>query len=115
MGKNKQNSPQQTNEKGSKDGGTPLKGGKITASHILVKKLSQAQQICDDLHAGGNFAELAKKYSDCPSKNKGGNLGTFDKQKMVPEFWNACVKLRIGQVSEPIKTQFGYHVIKRTG
>jgi parvulin-like peptidyl-prolyl isomerase len=97
------------------DGGAPIKNGKISASHILVKKLGQAQKICDELQAGGNFADLAKQYSECSSKNKGGNLGLFGKEKMVPEFWNACTKLQINQISQPVKSQFGYHVIKRTG
>jgi parvulin-like peptidyl-prolyl isomerase len=111
MGKNKQ----ANNQDSGSGGGAPIKGGKISASHILVKKLSLAQQICDDLQAGKDFGALAKQYSDCTSKNKSGNLGSFDKQKMVPEFWTACTKLRINQISEPVKTQFGYHIIKRTG
>ena len=100
--------------KPSKFGGAPIKGGKIGASHILVKKLSEAQQIRDDLAAGMDFRELAKKYSQCSSKNKGGNLGLFAKGDMVSEFWNACTKLNIGQISEPVKSKFGYHIIKRT-
>ena len=102
--------------KGSgKSGGAPIKGGKIKASHILVNKLSKAQEIYEDIQSGENFQELARKYSECSSKNKGGNLGEFPKGKMVPEFWNACTKLQIGEISQPVKTQFGYHVIKRTG
>ena len=101
---------------GSKQsGGAPIKGGKIKASHILVGKLSRAQEIYEDLQAGDNFQELARKYSECSSKNKGGNLGEFPKGKMVSEFWNACTKLKVGEISQPVKTQFGYHVIKRTG
>ncbi len=96
-------------------GGAPIKGGKIKASHILVGKLSKAQEIYEDLQAGESFQELARKYSECSSKNKGGNLGEFPKGKMVSEFWNACTKLTIGEISPPVKTQFGYHVIKRTG
>jgi parvulin-like peptidyl-prolyl isomerase len=95
--------------------GAPIKGGKMRASHILVKKLGMAQQIADQLKAGGDFKALAKQYSDCPSAKKGGDLGEFGKEKMVPEFWNGTVKLKIGEVSQPIKTQFGYHLIKRTG
>ncbi|MFX1237759.1 MAG: peptidylprolyl isomerase [Promethearchaeota archaeon] len=100
---------------GGKQGGAPLKGGKVKASHILVSKLSKAQEIYEDLEAGDNFQDLARKYSECSSKNKGGNLGEFPKGKMVSEFWNACVKLKIGEISKPVKTQFGYHIIKRTG
>ena len=96
-------------------GGAPIKGGKIKASHILVNKLSKAQEIYEDLKAGENFESLARKYSECSSKNKGGNLGEFPKGKMVSEFWNACTNLKIGEISQPVKTQFGYHIIKRTG
>ena len=99
----------------NKSGGAPIKGGKIKASHILVGKLSKAQEIYEDLQSGDNFQELARKYSECSSKNKGGNLGEFPKGKMVSEFWNACTKLNIGEISQPVKTQFGYHIIKRTG
>ena len=98
----------------SKTGGDPLKGGKIKASHILVKKLGLAQEVRDELASGGDFAALARKYSECSSKNKGGNLGEFGKGAMVDEFWNACIKLQINQISEPVKSQFGYHIIKRT-
>ncbi|MCF2138898.1 MAG: peptidylprolyl isomerase [Candidatus Lokiarchaeota archaeon] len=98
----------------SRAGGAPIRNGKIKASHILVKKLSLAQQIRDELDAGADFAEMARKYSECPSKKKGGNLGEFPKGKMVDAFWNACTRLQINQISEPVKTQFGYHIIKRT-
>ena len=96
-------------------GGAPIRGGKIKASHILVDKLSKAQEIYADLQAGENFQKLAQKYSTCPSKNKGGNLGEFPKGQMVEEFWDACTNLKIGEISQPVKTQFGYHIIKRTG
>ena len=119
MGKNKNvkkggSSNLSGKQKSSKKGGTGLKGGKLGASHILVKKLTEAQRIRDDIAAGSDFREMAKKYSTCSSKNKGGNLGVFGKEKMVAEFWNACTKLSVGQISEPIKSQFGYHIIKRT-
>ncbi|MFX0042099.1 MAG: peptidylprolyl isomerase [Candidatus Hodarchaeota archaeon] len=95
--------------------GAPIRGGKIKASHILVNKYSQAQELYEDLKAGESFEQLARQYSSCSSKKKGGNLGDFSKGDMVPEFWNACTKLKIGEISQPIKTQFGYHIIKRTG
>ena len=100
---------------GGAKGGAAIKGGKIKASHILVQKLSKAQEIYEDLEAGENFEKLARQYSECSSKNKGGNLGEFAKGKMVAPFWNACTKLKIGEISQPVKTQFGYHIIKRTG
>ena len=99
----------------AKSGGAPIKGGKIKASHILVDKLSKAQEIYEDIKAGDKFESLAQKYSTCPSKKRGGDLGFFSKQDMAPEFWSACAKLKIGEISQPIKTRFGYHIIKRTG
>jgi peptidyl-prolyl cis-trans isomerase C len=88
---------------------------KIRASHILVEKQSQAIKVAEELKAGGNFGELAKKYSVCPSGKRGGDLGQFGRGQMVKEFEQAAFSLKMGEVSEPVKTQFGYHVIKRTG
>jgi parvulin-like peptidyl-prolyl isomerase len=119
MGKNKYGKPPQkkgqTSKGGGKKGGAPIRAGKIKASHILVNKFSKAEEIYEDLQAGENFQNLARKYSECSSANKGGNLGEFPKGKMVAEFWNACTKLQIGEISQPVKSKFGYHVIKRTG
>jgi peptidyl-prolyl cis-trans isomerase C len=100
---------------GDKTNGAPIRGGKIKASHILVEKYSNAQELYENLKAGENFEDLAQKFSNCSSKKRGGNLGEFSKGDMVPEFWNACTKLKIGEISQPVKTQFGYHIIKRTG
>jgi len=96
-------------------GGAPIRSGKIKASHILVNKYSQAQELYEDLKAGESFEFLARQYSSCSSKKKGGNLGEFSKGDMVPEFWIACTKLKIGEISQPVKSEFGYHIIKRTG
>jgi parvulin-like peptidyl-prolyl isomerase len=96
-------------------GGAPIRSGKIKASHILVNKFSKAQELYEDLKTGANFEKLAGQYSNCSSKKKGGNLGEFSKGDMVPEFWIACTKLRIGEISQPVKSEFGYHIIKRTG
>ena len=119
IGKKKYGKGYQKNDKnskgGSKSGGAPIKAGKIKASHILVEKYNKAMEIYEDLMAGENFEELARKYSTCPSKKRGGNLGEFTKNDMVPEFWKACTKLKIGEISQPIKSEFGYHVIKRIG
>jgi len=114
-GKEFQRKKSQPSKSSAKKGGDPIRAGKIKASHILVNKLRTAQEIYEDLKAGENFESRAKKYSECVSKNKGGDLGEFPKGKMVAEFWNACIKLRIGEISQPVKTQFGYHIIKRTG
>jgi parvulin-like peptidyl-prolyl isomerase len=88
---------------------------KIRASHILVEKQSQALKVQEELKAGADFRELARKYSTCPSGKKGGDLGQFGRGQMVKEFEVAAFALKQGQVSEPVKTQFGYHIIKRTG
>ena len=88
---------------------------KIKASHILVEKQSQALKVVEELKAGGSFSDLAKKYSTCPSGKRGGDLGQFGRGQMVKEFEQAAFSLKPGQVSEPVKTQFGYHIIKRTG
>lgn len=119
MGKNKYGKDYQKKGKvsvgGSSKKGDPIRAGKIKASHILVDKQSKAQEIYEDLGAGENFQKLAQQYSTCPSKKKGGSLGEFSKGDMVPEFWNACTKLKLGGISQPVKTKFGYHIIKRTG
>ncbi len=89
--------------------------GRVRASHILVDKLKLAQEIREDLYDGADFGKLAQKYSTCSSSKKGGDLGIFGRGDMVPEFERAVYKLKVGEISDPIKTQFGYHIIKRTG
>lgn len=84
----------------------------VKASHILVDSLEEANKIIEELKNGLEFEELAKKYSKCPSKERGGDLGYFTRGKMVPEFETASFKLGINEISEPVKTQFGYHIIK---
>ena len=91
------------------------KATKIRASHILVEKQSQALKVAEELKAGGDFAALAKNYSTCPSGKKGGDLGAFGRGQMVREFEQAAFALPVGKVSDPVKTKFGYHIIKRTG
>ena len=118
MGKNKYGKGyvgKGTPSKSSKSGGAPIRAGKIKASHVLVEKFSKAQELYEDMQAGENFENLARQFSTCSSKKKGGNLGEFSKGDMVPEFWNACTRLKIGEISQPVKSKFGYHVIKRTG
>ena len=88
---------------------------KVKASHILVNKHSEAVRILEEIKKGADFAELAKKYSMCPSGKKGGNLGFFQRGQMVKEFEQTAFSLRKGELSEIVKTQFGYHIIKRTG
>lgn len=83
-----------------------------TASHILVEDENKANKILEEIENGLDFAEAAKKYSIDPSKDNGGSLGTFPKGVMVPEFQEGLDKLSIGEVSKPVKSQFGYHLIK---
>ncbi len=87
---------------------------KIKCSHILVEKQSQALEILERIKSGEKFGKLAKELSvDSGSAKRDGNLGYFGRGKMVKEFENSAFKLEIGQISEPVKTQYGYHVIKR--
>lgn len=86
---------------------------KVTASHILVEQEFEAQDLVKKLDEGVSFEELAKNHSNCPSGKSGGSLGEFGKGMMVPEFETAAFALKEGEVSGPIKTQFGYHLIKR--
>ena len=82
------------------------------ASHILVDEEEEAKKIKDELDNGASFEEKAKEASGCPSSQKGGDLGYFSKGKMVPEFEAVATELNPGEISEPVKTQFGYHIIK---
>jgi len=90
-------------------------GEQIRASHILVKTEKEAKDILAQIKAGGNFEELAKKYSVDSSAAKGGDLGWFGKGSMVPVFEKAALSLKEGQVSGVVKSDFGYHIIKLTG
>jgi len=87
---------------------------RVKASHILVKTESQAKEIMQKISAGDDFAKLAKMYSQCPSGNAGGDLGYFGKGQMVKPFEEACFKANAGDVVGPVKTQFGWHIIKVT-
>ena len=85
----------------------------VKASHILVDDEETAKEIKQKLDNGEDFAELAKKYSTDPTtKDKGGDLGYFTKGKMEKEFENAAFSLKVGEISNPVKTQYGYHIIK---
>jgi len=102
-----------------------LKPATVKARHILIMvapdgkpeditaALDKAKKIKKKLDGGADFAKLAAEYSDDPgSKNKGGNLGFFEKKWMVPAFSDTAFALKKGEISEPVKTQFGYHIIK---
>ncbi len=88
---------------------------KIKASHILVKKRSEADKLLKEIQTGTDFAELARMHSLCSSGKKGGSLGFFTRGKMVKEFEKAAFSLAKGELSDVVKTEFGYHIIKRTG
>ncbi|BDQ30829.1 hypothetical protein NZNM25_13460 [Nitrosopumilus zosterae] len=87
---------------------------KIKCSHILVSKQSEALAILERIKKGEKFGKLAKELSiDSGSAKKDGSLGYFTKGMMVKPFEEAAFKLQNGEISEPIKTEFGYHIIKR--
>lgn len=94
----------------------------VDASHVLIQiadpskdaeAKAKALDVLKRARAGEDFAELAKKYSDDPgSKNQAGNLGPFTRDRMVKEFSDAAFKLKDGEISDPVKSQLGYHIIK---
>ena len=84
----------------------------VHAEHILVKTAYEAQQIKKAIDAGGSFEYYAKAYSMCPSGQRGGDLGYFGKGQMVPEFEHVAFRTPVGEVSKPVYTQFGWHLIK---
>ena len=83
----------------------------VRARHILVKNQADAVKIKKALDDGGSFGYYARNYSECPSGQQGGSLGYFQRGQMVKSFENAAFNLPIGQVSEPVQTQFGWHLI----
>lgn len=85
----------------------------ILASHILVDSEQLAKDLKTKLDNGSDFGQLAIKFSMCPSKQFGGSLGYFGPGKMVKPFEDAAYATEVGKVSDPVKTQFGYHLIKR--
>ncbi len=89
---------------------------KIKCSHILVKKQSESLAILERLKNGEKFGRLAREISiDSGSAKRDGSLGYFGKGMMVKPFEEAAFKLEIGNISEPVKSEFGYHIIKRLG
>lgn len=86
---------------------------KITALHILVNHEYEVIDLQKKLAEGASFEDLARDFSECPSGKDGGNLGEFGKGMMVPSFEKAAFQLLPGQVSEVVRTQFGFHLIKR--
>src|SRR5689334_6306653 len=84
----------------------------VHARHILVESEDEAKAIKAELDKGADFADLAKKKSKDPGASDGGDLGFFTKEQMVPEFSDVAFKLDPGKISDPVKSQFGWHIIK---
>jgi peptidyl-prolyl cis-trans isomerase C len=84
----------------------------VRARHILVENEEEAKAIAEQIKGGADFATLAKEKSKDPGAAEGGDLGFFTKDQMVPEFADVAFKMYPGQVSNPVKTQFGWHIIK---
>lgn len=102
----------------------------VRASHILLmyagsarssatrskeEALTGIQKIKAELDGGADFANLARSHSDCPSGKSGGDLGVFGRGQMVAEFERSAFGMEVGQTSDVIETDFGYHLIRRTG
>jgi len=85
----------------------------VSASHILVADEALANELMGKIQAGEiSFEDAAMQHSTCPSKARGGNLGDFGRGQMVPEFDEACFSMQEGELRGPVKTQFGYHIIR---
>ncbi len=87
----------------------------VRASHILVKTEEEAKKLYDEIKGGKSFAEAAEEVSLCPSGQNGGDLGFFSKGMMVKPFEDACFSMEVGEISQPVQTQFGWHLIQLTG
>jgi parvulin-like peptidyl-prolyl isomerase len=85
----------------------------VHCAHILVKTEKEAQSVLERLKNGEKFTNIASEVSVCPSKKRGGDLGTFGRGRMVREFEQAAFALQKGQISPTVKTKFGYHIVKR--
>ena len=85
---------------------------RVRARHILVSTKEEAEKVLKELNAGKKFEDLARKYSKDGSKEFGGDLGYFTRDEMVPEFSKAVFALKVGEVSKPVKTEYGWHIIK---
>ncbi|MDE6139310.1 MAG: peptidyl-prolyl cis-trans isomerase [Candidatus Gastranaerophilales bacterium] len=87
----------------------------VRASHILVKTEQEAQELYNEIQNGASFAQIAQEKSLCPSGQNGGDLGFFGKGMMVKPFEDAAFELEVGEISQPVQTQFGWHLIELTG
>ncbi len=87
----------------------------VRASHILVKNRSDAVKIKKDIENGKiTFEDAARQYSLCPSGQNGGDLGFFNRKQMVQQFADTAFDLKVGEISDPVGTKFGWHIIKTT-
>ena len=86
---------------------------KVHCAHILVKTEKEVNKVLERIKKGEKFSTIAKNVSICPSKKRGGDLGTFSRGQMVKEFEKTAFALNKGEISGIVKTQFGYHIIKR--
>ncbi len=86
-----------------------------TASRSKDEASLQIENLKQEIASGADFAELAKQHSDCPSGSSGGDLGTFGRGQMVPAFEKTAYSLDVGATSDVVETDFGYHLIRRTG
>ncbi len=84
----------------------------VRAAHILVDTKAQANAVKYRIEGGEDFAQVAKKFSKCPSGQRGGDLGYFGRGQMVAEFETAAFNLPVNELSEPVQTDFGWHIIK---
>jgi parvulin-like peptidyl-prolyl isomerase len=83
------------------------------ARHILLEDKEDALEILEMLYNGANFADLAREYSSCGSSEKGGDLGQFPTGSMVAEFERALYHMQVGDVSQPVQTKYGFHIIEK--
>ena len=86
----------------------------VRASHLLVETREEAEKLREEIINGKEFADVAALVSKCPSGAQGGDLGYFSKGQMVKPFEDACFSMEVGDLSEPIETQFGWHLIQLT-
>jgi peptidyl-prolyl cis-trans isomerase C len=87
---------------------------KASARHILVKSLAECEDLKQQIEGGADFAAIAKKHSQCPSGQSGGDLGSFGPGRMVAEFDKVVFSAPVNTVQGPVKTQFGYHLLEVT-
>ncbi len=85
-----------------------------TARHILVETEAECLDLKQQIEGGADFAELARNHSSCPSARQGGDLGSFGRGMMVPEFDSVVFTADVNKVEGPVKTQFGYHLLEVT-